>query len=780
MPRATPGAPSCAPSLDDAGVRPAVLVTDPRGQPVSRVRDRALPLRRPRGRRAPRAAQLDVETSFGRDGVTVYEDAQRGRVVRREVDVALPRATHVTNARTGEALGETARLHTTLTAGDALVLALGPAPAPLRLEGPPRPRSAGDAAAFTACRAGSRAPAAALARVRARTARSGPSTRASRSRRSRERRFRLPSALNDPAGEYRVRVADVLSGAAGRGDAAPRVRRSAMTRWITAAVVLAALACAGSPGDGSPAGASPGAARRRAREAAPTSRPTPSGTATSPRPRSTAQSAAVIANLDRVGWGLGRMQIDFSIEVLAADAETPLRAFTPTDDFFSPDCDLDPVPVPPGGALEGEEGYECRGDGDCHLIVADRSRMRLFEMWRADIRGDSFRGGCLAVWDMTRVYPPSGRGEQCTSADAAGFPIAPLLFDADEVAAGRVDHAIRFILPNATIRAREYVHPATHGTRATSGPPDAPPYGARLRLRADYPLASLPNEGARVVARAHAALRHAARRRRARRAHRAQRPLHAREVGGPARPARPRRRCARATSRWSPRATASRSRTIASAILEESMTAQAAVPEGGRGPRRGRPGARAADVRPQLWQGHDFGPGPVVSDRLDQGPFGIEQDEGWYTIATTTPSGARVRNPGLGLVGYTWEENGPALAARAGRATLEQSVEALASLPFVDVLYIRCDWRDVQSRPGRLDLAPGLGAHPRRRAPPRPARRLPRPAVEPGDPARAAGAAGLPAAEGAARHDPLGSGRGARARRAALRPPRVPAGPSAS
>jgi hypothetical protein len=214
------------------------------------------------------------------------------------------------------------------------------------------------------------------------------------------------------------------------------------------------------------------------------------------------QSSAVIAYLDRVGWGLGRMQIDFSIEVLEAAADTLLRVFTPTGDHFSPDCDLDPVPVPPGGALEGESGYECRGNGDCHLIVVDRPRMKLFEMWRADIRGDAFRGGCLAVWDMTRVYPPTGRGEQCTSADAAGYPIAPLLFDADEVAAGRIDHAIRFILPNARIRAGEYVHPATHGTRATSGPPDAPPYGTRLRLRADYPLASLPNEGARTVARA--------------------------------------------------------------------------------------------------------------------------------------------------------------------------------------------------------------------------------------------------------------------------------------
>jgi hypothetical protein len=52
------------------------------------------------------------------------------------------------------------------------------------------------------------------------------------------------------------------------------------------------------------------------------------------------------------------------------------------------------------------------------------------------------------------------------------------------------------------------------------------------------------------------------------------------------------------------------------------------------------------------------------------------------------------------------EENGPALPVRRGEKTLEAAVEALAALPFVDVLYIRCDWRDVQGRPGRLDLQP--------------------------------------------------------------------------
>ena len=214
-------------------------------------------------------------------------------------------------------------------------------------------------------------------------------------------------------------------------------------------------------------------------------------------------SAAVISWLDAAGgFGFGRLQIDFSMEVLEADATAPFVGFEPTGDFYEPDCDLEPVPVPPGGALEGESGYACESDGDCHLIVWHRPSQRLFEMWRADLRGGAFLGGCLAVWDLARPYGSSGRGEQCTSADASGFPIAPLLFDADEVASGEIRHAVRFILPNARIRNRTYVHPATHATGAASGGVNAPPYGARLRLRPDYPLASLPNEGARVVARA--------------------------------------------------------------------------------------------------------------------------------------------------------------------------------------------------------------------------------------------------------------------------------------
>jgi hypothetical protein len=112
-----------------------------------------------------------------------------------------------------------------------------------------------------------------------------------------------------------------------------------------------------------------------------------------------------------------------------------------------------------------------------------------------------------------------------------------------------------------------------------------------------------------------------------------------------------------------------------------------------------------ADVPDHLWEGYDF-PRPEVANRLDQGPFGIAQDQGWYTIFATQPSRDHIRNFGTGLIGYTWEENGPSLHVQCGQQTLEQAVEKMASLPFVDVLYIRCDWRDVHTGPGKLQLSP--------------------------------------------------------------------------
>jgi hypothetical protein len=216
-----------------------------------------------------------------------------------------------------------------------------------------------------------------------------------------------------------------------------------------------------------------------------------------------AQSDVIIAALQRLNWGAGRLQIDFSIDVLCAGSSAPLRTFQKTDNFYEGECDDAQVPVPAGGHVEGEQGYECTGGGDCHLIVIAENTHQLYEQWMASIDAQNhYEGGCLAVWDLTRDYPDTLRGDQCSSADAAGLPIAPLLFDADEVAAGEIKHAVRFALPNTHLRNRTYVRPATHATGAAKAGADGVPYGARLRLRKDYPLDSLPSDGARVLARA--------------------------------------------------------------------------------------------------------------------------------------------------------------------------------------------------------------------------------------------------------------------------------------
>ncbi|WP_291185306.1 hypothetical protein [Dokdonella sp.] len=215
-------------------------------------------------------------------------------------------------------------------------------------------------------------------------------------------------------------------------------------------------------------------------------------------------SASMVAALQGLGgWGNGDLfQIDFSMYVLHAQPGAPTLPVA--GEGSGPDCDSGfAFPLPPGGALEGESGYQCASGGDCHLLVVQGTT--LYESYATDVTPTAIDTECALRWDLTKRYPRNGRGEQCTSADAAGFPIAPLLFNADEVAAamaveGDIGHAIRFILPNARIADDRYVHPATHGTRVTSGPQTSVPYGVRMRLRADFDTSGY-NAAAKVLLR---------------------------------------------------------------------------------------------------------------------------------------------------------------------------------------------------------------------------------------------------------------------------------------
>ena len=220
------------------------------------------------------------------------------------------------------------------------------------------------------------------------------------------------------------------------------------------------------------------------------------------------ESTAIMGALDAAGWGSG-LGIDVSFTVLTADASVARRSFTSSGD--EPDCDTAPIPLPSGGNIEGNPNYHCADGGDCHLLVYQGTR--LYELYQADVStgsatGGTFSGSCEVVWDLTHDYwqpmvPPTfGRGDHCNGADAADLPMAALILTSSDVTSGEITHALRFTMPNELMQKGVYVHPATHIGGPSGVGPTFLPYGARLRLRGDYDLSTLPSAPARTVARA--------------------------------------------------------------------------------------------------------------------------------------------------------------------------------------------------------------------------------------------------------------------------------------
>jgi hypothetical protein len=165
-----------------------------------------------------------------------------------------------------------------------------------------------------------------------------------------------------------------------------------------------------------------------------------------------------------------------------------LQAASPVNFQYDDESDPGPYPIPDNVAIEGGAG----SDGDRHAIIVDSDSCTLFELFA--LRKSPWRAGSGAIWDLTsNALRPAG----WTSADAAGLPILPGLVRYEEVAAGHIDHAIRFTVSRSR---RHYVYPARHFASDLSSK-SLPPMGLRLRLRAGYPVAGFPYQ-ARVVLKA--------------------------------------------------------------------------------------------------------------------------------------------------------------------------------------------------------------------------------------------------------------------------------------
>lgn len=151
---------------------------------------------------------------------------------------------------------------------------------------------------------------------------------------------------------------------------------------------------------------------------------------------------------------------------------------------YDDESDPGPYPIPPGAPIEGGP----QSGGDRHVLVVDRDNCILYELFSAYPQTDgTWLAGSGAVFDLnSHVLRPA----TWTSADAAGLPILPGLVRYDEVAAGEINHALRFTVPQTR---NTFIWPARHQASNRTGQ-QYPPMGQRFRLKANYDISGFSRD----------------------------------------------------------------------------------------------------------------------------------------------------------------------------------------------------------------------------------------------------------------------------------------------
>jgi hypothetical protein len=166
------------------------------------------------------------------------------------------------------------------------------------------------------------------------------------------------------------------------------------------------------------------------------------------------------------------------IPYTVVDSSQPLIPINFT--AYGSESDAGPMPIALSAPIEG---YPNPGSGDRHVLVLDTSSCFLYELYSSYPQATSWNAASAAVWDL---LGDEQRPYTWTSADAAGLPIFPGLVRYDEVAAGAINHAIRFTVQNSSAG---FTPPASHWASTTSAA-YAPPMGMRIRLKSSFDVSS--------------------------------------------------------------------------------------------------------------------------------------------------------------------------------------------------------------------------------------------------------------------------------------------------
>jgi len=125
------------------------------------------------------------------------------------------------------------------------------------------------------------------------------------------------------------------------------------------------------------------------------------------------------------------------------------------------------------------------GTPDAHAFMIDTTTCTLYEMYLANWNGGKPQAHAAVIWNLDS---DALRPDNHSSADEAGLCIFSGLTRWDEVQAGAIRHALRFEATEGHINGTQGAHlwPARHDSQTPN--PNAPPMGARFRLKAGYDI----------------------------------------------------------------------------------------------------------------------------------------------------------------------------------------------------------------------------------------------------------------------------------------------------
>jgi hypothetical protein len=153
--------------------------------------------------------------------------------------------------------------------------------------------------------------------------------------------------------------------------------------------------------------------------------------------------------------------------------------------IYASESDVASAPYPITAPIEGAPADCTDNAGDQHVLVLDRHTCMLYETYNTIRCKGAYSADSEVIWDMQNYEQrPWGWG----SADAAGLPIFPGLLRYDEVAAGAVNHAIRFTLQQTKNDANGgyFVEPASHAAGSIYASTNV--MGMRIRLKASFDI----------------------------------------------------------------------------------------------------------------------------------------------------------------------------------------------------------------------------------------------------------------------------------------------------